>query len=425
MKKMISLPALTALATAVSATLVSAPATAGGLTLNEQSASGMGTAYAGRASSALDASTVFGNPAGMSRLGAQASGGFAVIDAHIDIRSASGDAPGSNRGDMVPFSVIPFGYYVNPINDDWHFGIGLYAPFGGDADYERNFQGRYKGTQTTIQVVTVQPTLSYKLNERMSVGVGAMIGRIDGTLAFNLDTAALGGAGDGRVKSTGHDYGVGYNIGFIADLTDATTLGLTYRSKVEYNLRGETKARNFPATGAALGLIDGDYRGKLDFTSPEAAEISVTHRLDDRWTLHGGAMWTRWDRLSRIVIDNNAQGSLQTLEEEVQWRNTWAYALGASYQLNPSWVLRAGAALDESPATNDFRSVRTPYGNRKVVSLGAGWSPTANLTVDLAYAYLWESKASINQPAEPLRPGYAATYDTDAHGLSAQFTYKY
>ena len=137
-------------------------------------------------------------------------------------------------------------------------------------------------------------------------------------------------------------------------------------------------------------------------------------------------MWTRWDRLDRIVINNSgAVGALEQLNEEVQWRNTWAYAVGAAYQVNPNWVLRAGVALDEAPATNEFRSVRTPYGNRKVVSLGAGWSPTRHLTVDVAYAYLRESEADVNQPTENLRPGYAATYETEAHGVSAQFTYKY
>ena len=424
MTRIFSLPRVTAISAAI-ATALSTPAMAGGLSVNEQSASGMGTAYAGRASSALDASTVFGNPAGMSRLGAQASAGFAFIDANIDIKNATGDAPGTNKGDMVPFKTIPFGYYVNPLNEDWHFGIGIYAPFGGDADYESTFQGRYKGTTTQIQVVTVQPTLSYRINDRVSVGVGPTISRIDGTLGFNLDTSALGG-GDAEVESSGHDYGVGYNIGVIADITDATTVGLTYRSKTEFNLRGETKARGLPPAGAGLGLINGDYRGKLDFTAPETAEFSVSHRLDDQWTLHGGAVWTRWDRLNRIVIDNSgAVGALEQLQEEVQWRNTWAYALGASYQINPDWVVRAGVALDEAPATNEFRSVRTPYGNRKVASLGAGWSPTQHLTIDVAYAYLRESDAGVNQPAELLRPGYSATYETEAHGVSAQFTYKY
>ncbi|MEK1843481.1 MAG: outer membrane protein transport protein, partial [Pseudomonas sp.] len=45
--------------------LLSASSIAGanGIALNEQSASSAGTAYAGRSSSALDASTIYGNPA--------------------------------------------------------------------------------------------------------------------------------------------------------------------------------------------------------------------------------------------------------------------------------------------------------------------------------------------------------------------------
>src|SRR5689334_12872437 len=48
--------------------LASSNVFASGFALNEQSVSGMGAGFAGRSSSAEDASTVFGNPAGMSRL---------------------------------------------------------------------------------------------------------------------------------------------------------------------------------------------------------------------------------------------------------------------------------------------------------------------------------------------------------------------
>lgn len=54
-------------ALAISLSLASSTLFANGLSLNEQSASGAGTAFAGRASSALDASTIFGNPAGLSK----------------------------------------------------------------------------------------------------------------------------------------------------------------------------------------------------------------------------------------------------------------------------------------------------------------------------------------------------------------------
>src|SRR5699024_7764378 len=134
LKKLPTTLSLSALAGAV--LFASQGAIAAGLTLNEQSASAMGTAYAGRSSSALDASTVFGNPAGMSRLDRmQVSGGLAFIDAHTKIKdgqatpgtSATGgllenhpngidydciDGKCTNKGDMVPFSTIPFGYFV-------------------------------------------------------------------------------------------------------------------------------------------------------------------------------------------------------------------------------------------------------------------------------------------------------------------------
>lgn len=145
---------------------------ANGLALNEQSASSAGSAYAGRASTAANASTLYGNPAGMSRLDrAEVSGGLAFIDASTDISNAQGTAPGTNDGDMVPFSTVPFGYYVSPINDRLHAGIGIYAPFGVESDYEDGWQGRYEGLNSVVQVVTIQPTISYAFNDRVSVGL--------------------------------------------------------------------------------------------------------------------------------------------------------------------------------------------------------------------------------------------------------------
>ncbi len=117
----------TTLALAIGA--VSSYSLAGGFALNEQSISNMGTAYAGRSSSADDATTVFGNPAGMSRLKReQVSGGLALLDAKTDIDDASASATGSNDGDMVPFIGVPMGYYVKPLDDQWTFGLGVYAP---------------------------------------------------------------------------------------------------------------------------------------------------------------------------------------------------------------------------------------------------------------------------------------------------------
>src|SRR5690554_4623176 len=183
-------------AIAVAAGALSTQALAAGFALNEQSISGMGTSFAGRSSSADDATTLFGNPAGMSRLKREeVSFGMAALHAKTDISDASASSPpidalggarasftGSNDGDMVPFAAVPMGYYVKPIDEKWAVGVGLYVPFGVIADYESGFQGRYHGDYSEVQVITVQPTVSYRVNEKLSLGFGPTINRISGEL---------------------------------------------------------------------------------------------------------------------------------------------------------------------------------------------------------------------------------------------------
>src|SRR5471030_873957 len=94
---------------------VSTSAGANGIALNEQSASSAGTAYAGRSSSALDASTIFGNPAGLTKLKrTEISGGAAVVSVSDDISDAQSSASGTNKGDSVPLGVVPFAYMSTP-----------------------------------------------------------------------------------------------------------------------------------------------------------------------------------------------------------------------------------------------------------------------------------------------------------------------
>ena len=77
----------------------------------------------------------------------------------------------------------------------------------------------------------------------------------------------------------------------------------------------------------------------------------------DALALYAGATFTRWSRLEGIEVENSGvnamfQSSFGTITEELEWEDTWSFAVGSAYQLNPKWVIRAGYAFDESP-TND------------------------------------------------------------------------
>ncbi len=408
-------------------TLASTQIFAAGFAINEQRISGMGTGFAGRSSVADDASTIFGNPAGMSRLKReQVTGGVALLDAHTDISHASSSPnSGTNKGDMVPFLGVPMGYYVKPIDEHWAVGIGAYAPFGLVTDYENGFAGKYFGTKSDVKVLTLQPTVSYAFNDKVSIGFGPTFNRIKGELGSNLPTPAFLGGQDGEVKIKGDDTAVGYNIGILVQATDRTRLGLTYHSMVDYKLEGKTRVST-----PLIGPFNGDkFDATLKIKTPESVDFSVTHELDDQWTLYAGSTWTRWSRLEDITVQNDVPAQLagsafETIKEDQNWHDTWAHAIGASYKVNKEWVLRTGFTVDQSPTNNHDRSPRIPTGDRKVFSLGAGWSPNDDMTIDVAYSYLWEEDVKVNQ-VSPTKGSYQAKYENSAHGIGASLTYRF
>ncbi|MCS3416077.1 outer membrane protein transport protein [Pseudomonas yamanorum] len=407
---------------------------ASGFALNEQDVAGMGTGFAGRSSSADNASTVYGNPAGMARLeGQQVTGGVAAIDASTNIKDVSGRSTGSNKGDMVPFTAVPFGFYTNKLNEQWAVGFGVYAPFGLVTDYESGFQGKAFGSKSEVKVITFQPTVSYAFNDRVSIGFGPTINRISGTLESDINLP-IAGTGSNNIKIKGDDTALGFNAGLLVQATDTTRVGLTYHSKVKYKLEGHTevtKGTNVPATL----LNNGRYDASLKIDTPESWDLSVTQDLSDAWKLYAGATWTRWSRLKDITVNNEgvsaAAGSgalapqiVGTIKEDQNWHDTWAYALGTSYRVTKQVVLRTGLTFDQSPTNNTDRSPRIPTGDRTIFSLGLGYDVMPNMTIDVAYSYLKEEPVKVAR-ANALGQSYNAKYENSANGFGLGVTYKF
>ncbi|TDB01249.1 OmpP1/FadL family transporter [Halomonas marinisediminis] len=441
------------LAAAVAAAAFASQAQAGGFQLNEQSVSGQGYGHAGRSSNVNDATIVFGNPAGMSFLDrAQLSAGATYLVVNNDISNVTatrnvdsgvamggmpngtqvpaGSIPGGNEGDMVGNKAVPFAFYAHPVNDRLAFGFGVYAPFGSKTDYEDDFQGRYFGNYTEVTVVSAQPTVSYRFNEQWSIGAGITYNQVEGELRRQIPSVqSYDPAGDVDARVDGDDEAWGYNLGVIYRPVPETTLGLTYRSEVEYELEGDFKAID------PMGNIVRSDNASLDLTTPETVNFSVTQQMTDRLKLMFGASWSRWSKFQEIRVTGD---TIPTITDETQnYSNAWAFAVGGEYQLNPQWVLRAGLTLDDTPSNDRHRSVRIPSDDRRIFSLGAGWTPTDALTIDFAYSYLTEHTTRIEQTradhlASPATGGvpvggatYAADYKNEAHGFGAQLTYRF
>jgi len=156
-------------------------AQAGGFALIEQSASQMGYAFAGGSAIADDATTVFFNPAGLTEVPHQAVGAVHLVrtEAKFDgsafaldgVTSTTG-GDGGNAGDTSP---VPNFYYARPLHSNAAFGPGVNVPFGLSTEYDDDWKGRYLAVESHVLTFNVNPSLGFKINDRLSVGAGVNV----------------------------------------------------------------------------------------------------------------------------------------------------------------------------------------------------------------------------------------------------------
>ena len=387
-----------------------------GFALNEQSIKSMGMSQAGRSATAADATTLFANPAGMTQLtGTNMSGNATFIYAPADIENAQGSQAGTNNGDMIPPTWVGAGFMTHQMNDQLTIGIGNYAPFGLATNYESSFQGRYFGDKSKVKVIAIQPTIAYKLTPELSIGMGISVSKLEGLLsAYSI-------ALTNPVEVNGDDISYGYNVGVLWQVMPQTRIGFDYRSKTDYNLEGTTEL-----TGTGI-----EFPATLDISTPATFELSVSHDLNPDVNVHGSVGLTQWSVLEKLVIENGggASGAFKTSIEELDWKDSWAYSVGADWKMDDALTLRAGLGIDKTPVTDSHRSVRVPSEDRTVLSLGLSYDINDKMSIDAAYMYLKEDTAHVNASKSVSSINGPITYSADfkgmAHLVGAQLNMKF
>ena len=398
--------------------IFSAPiaAQAAGFALIEQSASGMGNAFAGGGAVAEDASTIFFNPAGMTYIeGTQLVGAIHLIKPTVEFNgsiSGTGKA-GGDGGDAGDLSFVPNFYYKRDLTDSVKFGLGVNAPFGLKTEYDSTWKGRFQAIKSEVKTININPAIAFKLNDQLSVGAGisAMWAQAELTRALNL-----GAGGETTVKIKGDDWGFGFNLGAIYQATTDTRFSIAYRSKVNQHLKGESSSPS-PFTAALNTNVT------AAIALPETFSVSTFSQLNDTWDLMGDVTWTRWSQFKELRIDfANAVPDSVTAEN---WSNTLRYSIGANYHYSDDIKFRAGLAYDEEAISDQFRTARIPGNDRKWVSLGANWKVSPSSSIDVGYAHLFISDASINKNEGAGNGTLTGTYDGSVDILSAQYTHNF
>jgi long-chain fatty acid transport protein len=412
---------------------VSGSVHASGFALLEQSASRLGTAFAGTAAIADDATTIFYNPAGMQRL--QEPHALLVLSgvnlsSEFDDRNsqpALGQPLGNEGGDAGGWHAVPAAYLAWPVNDRLALGLGINVPFGLALEYDDGWIGRFQALKSEIETLNVNPSLSFRISERFTLGAGIDYQRIQAELTNSLNYTAVIAQGlqqlvaagqlppaavpgllaanaglEGDTGVRGDDAAWGYNLGVMIELSPGTRLGLAYRSAIDYEIEGSVRF-DAPSITNPVGaaIVSAANAGPLapggisvDLKLPDIATASF-YQSFGRLELLADIAWTGWSSVQELRIVRDSGAVLSVTPE--QWKDTWRYALGATFRLNDQWTLRGGVAYDETPVPSETRTARLPDAERTWVAIGARWSPSEEWTIDAGYAHLFSDDVALDQ----------------------------
>lgn len=418
-------------------------AEAAGYRFGTQSAAAEGTANA-NAAEAADASTLFANPAGITRLspGWNFSGVLDYLDAKARFTDAGStiSLPGSGLaprpisavGDTVDFTkpvVVPHAYLSYKASDTLAYGLGVFVPWGTKLNYRPDWGGRYNLQKVELQSLSINPNIAFKPSAELSLAAGLNLEYMDGKLRRAVPYASVYAAGllsaahqaaaggapglalqlqqqaaqifgdpayDGSIAIKGKDWGLGFNLAVLWEPVAGTRLGAAYRSGVSHKLKGSadwTQPANLPANVLAAvtaspyngvsALDHNDSGASLSVHTPESLSLHGFHQLTPTVAVMADFTWTRDSRLKQLRIDfDNSTADSITAEH---WKDSTKVSIGAQWRVMPELLLRTGFSKDRSPVPAATRSPALPDAHRTWYALGANWTLNDSASVDLSF----------------------------------------
>ncbi len=397
---------------------------AGGYMVPQQTARGLSLSNAITVG-VNDPSAVYYNPAALSEVSGDnllASGSYVNV-----INSVENSGRKSTNKHDNNFLATFFANYHIP-GTDFTLGIGTYTPFGLATEYDSDAFTRFAAVQTELKTIYVTPALSWNPTNYLSLGAGLSFVHASGVFsrALCLDpisgcTQPLGLEGTVRLTDTADAFA--YNLGLLVKPTETLKFGFSYRSRVD--LRFDSATAKF---GGAFSVptVNADV-------SPIPLPPVINAGLFWQITPSGGAEfvyeYTRWSEFKNFTTTFSPTPIFVPLGAPIpgfqlpqDWKNTSTLRLGSYYELNKSWELRGGIAVEETPIPSKTLNPAIPGADLLTLNAGIGYK-WEKFSVDLGYmAVFYKTRRVTNNELEGL-PATAPLFYAGAPGKDKYETF--
>jgi long-chain fatty acid transport protein len=410
------------------------PAWASGLILYEVGSDNVGLANAGAAARAQNPGTLASNIAGMSFLpGTQISAGMQLLHSNLEFsQDAASNVPGRDSGTAMEWAPGGSLFVTHQLDENWHVGFASYGDFGLSIDYENAWSGRYFMQNGELLGMTLLPSLSYRLDEQWSFGIGlrAMYAMFDTQVAVDNNPLGILDSPDGKLSYNDSDWGFGANFGLIYQPRPDTRIGLSYTSEIAIEFSDALKLEGLnPGITNMLtnrGIIGADTQIKMHV--PQSLTLSLYQRLDSQWALLASANWQDWSRFGQVGVQLDSGNPVST-SVDANYRDTWHLSVGTQYQASPQLLWNAGLAYDSSPVSDSNRTLTMPMGETWRIASGFTYALDLQTELNLSYAFIWMGDMPISQQkslpiAEPKQTS-GSFEDAWIQAVSASATWRF
>jgi long-chain fatty acid transport protein len=377
-------------------------ARAAGLLLYETGAPDLGTASAGRAAMAADASTAAANPAGMTLLERSqllGASGALLPSTNFDLapQTTTSGGGGGNAGVFLPIGGF---FYVYRLSERVRFGVAVDSDFGGAFNYGKQWAGRYYVTQESLITAKVNPSIAYMVNDWLSVGAGFSFS--GGRLLFQSKINNLRPRNpDGGLGLESWDVAFGGNVGILLKPMEKLRIGLTYQSPIDYKFGFRPHLTNLGPILTRLRKRIGGTKVNIPMEVPQQVMASALYDVTPKFSIMGNIGWQNWSAFGLFPIGISARKQ-RTVAANLNFSDTCQIAIGQQYRFGEKWLWSAGFAYDSSTVSKTNRVPNLPIDRQLRYGTGIQYQINRDITAGAAFEFMDGGPAPYSVRRGPL-----------------------
>ncbi len=355
---------------------------------------------------ATDTSAMVSNPAGITQIkGGRVDFGNGLFFPWVRFENKDNAFDSSDHGrEYEPFFFyLPeWGWVKHTSESPFSWGVGLFAVGGGGSGFQlkNQFFPEGKRVESKLAYIKLTPTVAYQISPKLSAGFALNIYYSPLNLKGLFGPVYL-------VVDKADAWGGGYAAGLLYQPTDKLKVGIAYTSEsmlTDY----ETDKGYVQIAGQAMQ----QYHAKVvDFQLPQKVGVGISYQFTPKLLVGLDAEWQDYSQAFRkIVIEMEG---LPIPPANLEWKDSYHFAIGAEYKITPRFNLRAGYAYTSksvTPSEGAFPYIPSTTGDAHNLTAGLGYSWN-NYLIDFG----WSHHLDVAEKNEQSRIG--ADYENSTLGF--------